>query len=156
MLHLLQKRIITSGRSMCLILYGDPKQDQQENSLLKFIMIYFGMQFINMISIKLHNKHRERPSFPIKMIHVMILNKILKKKKILQLIKIKMNLFHTQFSNPPLILLHLRNIQFFYSMSTLGELPEAAKQMVIDYNKKIKVVGPKPYLNGGNSKPTLL
>ena len=46
---------------MFLILCGDPKQDQQENSHLKIIMIYFGMQLINMTSTKLQNKHRERP-----------------------------------------------------------------------------------------------
>ena len=34
-------RIMTSDRSMSLILCGDPKQEQQENLLLKFIMIYF-------------------------------------------------------------------------------------------------------------------
>ena len=53
---------------MSLILCGDPKQDQQENSILKFIMIYFyyGMQLINMISTKLQNNHRERPSSLIK------------------------------------------------------------------------------------------
>ena len=65
---------------MYLILCGDPKQGQQENSLLRFITIYFGMQLINMTSTKLQNKHKERSSFPIKMIHVMILNMILKKK----------------------------------------------------------------------------
>ena len=38
-----------------------------------------------------------------------------------------------------------------------GELPEPAKQMVIEYNKKIKVVSPKLHLNGGKSEanPTL-
>ena len=34
-----------------------------------------------------------------------------------------------------------------------GGLPEAAKQMIIEYNKKIKVTSPKPYLNGGEPKP---
>ena len=34
-----------------------------------------------------------------------------------------------------------------------GELPEAAKKMMIEYNKKIKVVRPKPHLNGGKSNP---
>ena len=34
-----------------------------------------------------------------------------------------------------------------------GEFPEAAKQMVIDYNKTIKVVSPKPYSHGGKPKP---
>ena len=34
-----------------------------------------------------------------------------------------------------------------------GDLPEAPKQMVIEYNKKIKAVSPKPHFNGGNSKP---
>ena len=38
-----------------------------------------------------------------------------------------------------------------------GQFSEAMKQMVIDYNKKIKVVGPKPYSHGGKpkSKPIL-
>ena len=86
---------MTSDRSMSLILCGDLKQDQQENSLLRFIVTNFGMQLINMTSTKIQNKHRERPSFHIKMVHVMILNMILKK-KILQLIKINMTLPHTQ------------------------------------------------------------
>ena len=33
------------------------------------------------------------------------------------------------------------------------KIHEAAEQMVIEYNKKIKVVSPKPHLNGGKSKP---
>ena len=56
---------MTSDRSMSLILCGDPKQDQQENSLLRFIMIHFGMQLINMTSTKLQNKHRERFNFKV-------------------------------------------------------------------------------------------
>ena len=140
-----------SSRSMSLILCGDPKQDQQENSLLMFIMIYFGMQLINMTATKLQNKHRERPSFLIKMIHVMILIMILKKKT-LQMIKIKMSLHHTQSFNLPSILLHLRNLPKFL-FQFWGEFPEAAKQMVIEYNNKIKVVSPKPHFHGGKPKP---
>ena len=34
-----------------------------------------------------------------------------------------------------------------------GEFPEAAKKMVIDYNKKIKVVSPKPYSHDDRPKP---
>ena len=34
-----------------------------------------------------------------------------------------------------------------------GEFPEAAKQMIIDYNKEIKVANPRPLSNGGNTKP---
>ena len=34
-----------------------------------------------------------------------------------------------------------------------GEFAEAAKQMVIEYNKKIKVVSPKPHFHGGEPKP---
>ena len=115
-------RIMTSERYMSLILCGDPKQDQQENSLLNIILIYCGMQLINMTSTKLQNKHRERPSFPIKMIHVMILNMILKM-KILHLIKIKMSLPHTQSFNSPSIRLHLKNLPNFYSLSTLEKVP---------------------------------
>ena len=59
-------RIMIFDRPMSLILHGDPKQDQQENLLLRFKMIYFGMQLINMSSTKLQNKDREKPSFPIK------------------------------------------------------------------------------------------
>ena len=33
------------------------------------------------------------------------------------------------------------------------DFPEAVKHMVIEYNEKIKVVNPKPHLNGGKSKP---
>ena len=31
--------------------------------------------------------------------------------------------------------------------------PEAAKKLIIEYKKNIKVVNPKPYFNGGNPKP---
>ena len=48
---------------MSLILCGGPKQDQQEDLLLRFIMIYFGVQLINMTITKLQNKQRERPSY---------------------------------------------------------------------------------------------
>ena len=68
---------------------------------------------------KATKQHRERPSFPIKMIHMMNLNMILRK-KILQLIKIKMNLPHTQSFNPPSILPHQKTYQSFYSLSSLG------------------------------------
>ena len=34
-----------------------------------------------------------------------------------------------------------------------GGLPEATKQLIIEYNKKIKVTSSKPYLNGGKPKP---
>ena len=90
------------------------------NSLLKFIMIYFGMQLVSMISTKLQNKHRERPSFLIKMIHAMILNMILTRKT-LQMIKIKMNLHPSQSFNLPSILLHLRNLPKFLFPINSGE-----------------------------------
>ena len=34
-----------------------------------------------------------------------------------------------------------------------GEFPEAENQKMVEYNKTIKVVSPKPHLNGGKSKP---
>ena len=33
------------------------------------------------------------------------------------------------------------------------DFPEAAKQMIIDCNKKIKMPNPRPHLNGGNNQP---
>ena len=116
-------------------------------------MIYFGIQPINMTSTKLQNKHRERPSFPIKMIHVMIFNMILKK-KIQQLIKIHdepspYSVFQSSFnSSAP-----KEPTKVFIPYQLWGEFPEAVKQMVIEYNKKIDVVSPKPHFNGGKSKP---
>ena len=65
-------------------------------------------------------KNRERPSFPIKMIQIMILSMILKKTT-LQMIKIKMNLHHTQSFNLPSILLHLRNLPKFLFPINSGE-----------------------------------
>ena len=41
----------------------------------------------------------------------------------------------------------------FSSYQPWGDFPEAAKQMIIDYNKKIKVPNPKQHFNGGNTKP---
>ena len=102
---------------------------------------------------KATKQHRERPSFPIKMIHMMNLNMILRK-KILQLIKIKMNLPHTQSFNPPSILLHLKNLpEFLFPIISGESCLKLQKWMVIECNKKIKVVSPKPHLNGGKSKP---
>ena len=70
------------------------------------------------------------------------------------MIKSKMNLHHTQSFNLPSILLHLRNLpKFLFPHQLWGEFPEAAKQMVIEYNKKIKVVSPKPHFHCGKSKP---
>ena len=45
--------------------------------------------------------------------------------------------------------------KFFIPYQLWGEFPEGAKQMVIEYNKKIKVVSPKPHFHGGKSKPNL-
>ena len=93
---------------MSLILCGDPKQDQQENSFLKTI-IYFGMHLINMTTTKLQNKHRER-LFISHQNHPCNDFEHDPQQKILQWIKIKMNLPHTQSSNHPSILQHLRNL----------------------------------------------
>ena len=43
--------------------------------------------------------------------------------------------------------------EVFIPYQLWGELPEAAKHMVIDYNKKIKVVSPKPNFHGCKPKP---
>ena len=46
-----------------------------------------------------------------------------------------------------------KSTKTFIPYEIWGGLPEAAKQMIIEYNKKIKVTSPKPYLNGGKTKP---
>ena len=89
------------------------------------------------------------------MIHVMILNMILKK-KILQLIKIKIispySVFQSSFnSSAP-----KKPTKVFIPYQLWGEFPEAANQMVIEYNKKIKVVSLKPHFNGGKPKPNCI
>ena len=42
----------------------------------------------------------------------------------------------------------------FISYQLWGEFPEAAKKMVIEYNKKIKVVSCKPHFHGGKPNPS--
>ena len=46
---------------MYLILCGDLKQDQQEKSLLKSTITYFGKQLTNMIYTNNQNNHQGRP-----------------------------------------------------------------------------------------------
>ena len=41
----------------------------------------------------------------------------------------------------------------FIPYQLLGDFPEAAKQMIIDYNEKINVANPRPHFNCGNNKP---
>ena len=41
----------------------------------------------------------------------------------------------------------------FISHQLWGDFSEATKQMIIDYNRKIKVPNPRPHFNGGNPKP---
>ena len=40
----------------------------------------------------------------------------------------------------------------FIPFQLWGDFPEAAKQMIIDYNKKIKEPNPRPHISGGNTK----
>ena len=46
-----------------------------------------------------------------------------------------------------------KSTKVFIPYQLWGEFPETAKQMVIEYNKKIKVVRPIPHFNGDKSKP---
>ena len=69
-------KIMTSGRFMSLILSGDPRQDLQENLLLKSIMTCFGMQHTSMTSTTLH---RGRLSSHTKLIILMNLTMNLEK-----------------------------------------------------------------------------
>ena len=66
------------------------------------------------------------------------------------MIILKMNLSHTQF------LLNLKGPpKLLFPIEIWGGLPEAAKQMIIEYNKKIKVTSPEPYLNGAILNQTI-
>ena len=139
-------------RSMPMILCGDPKQDQQENSLLKFIMIYFGMQLINMISTKLQNKHREAfishhydpcDNFEHHPEEEDSTNDQNRDEPSLY------SVFQSSFNSTA----PKKPTKGFVPYQLWGEFPEAAKQMVIEYNKNIKVDSPKPHFHGGKPKP---
>ena len=64
----------------------------------------------------------------------------------------RMILHHTQFFNLISTFLNLKNLPSFLSANQLwGDFPEVAKKLIIEYNKKVKVVNPKSF--GGNPKP---
>ena len=111
-------RTMISGRSMFLILCGDPKQVPLESLFLKSIITCFGMQPTNVISTMLHSKNKGKLSFPIKLAHLMNANMILE--KIPHLIQMRMIHPHTQFFNPLSTLLNHKNLPRFYSQPTLG------------------------------------
>ena len=58
---------------------------------------------------------------------------------------------HTQFCNPLSILLSLNSVLRFPPNQLWGEFPEAAKEIIIECNKKVKVANPTTF--GGNPKP---
>ena len=137
---------------MSLILSGDPRLDPQENLLLKSMITCFGMQCTNMPSTRLQDKNRGRLSSQIKLIILMTLTMNLE--KITRMIQRKMIHLHIQFFNPLSTLLTLRNNpKSLFPCQLWGEFPEATKQMIINYNKKIKVANAGLHFNGGNTKP---
>ena len=91
-----------------------------------------------MISTIQQGKRKGKLSFPNKLIHCLTM--ILEQTP--HLIKMRMILHHTQLFN----LLEPQNLPRF-----LSPFPEAAKRLIIEYNKKVKVVKPKQF--GGNPKP---
>ena len=96
------------------------KLNQQEKSLLKSTITYFGKQLTSMTYTKIQNNHQERPSSHTKMIKMMFLNMALKK-RILPMIIVQMNPSHIQFTNPPSILLHPKGPQQFLFLLKSGE-----------------------------------
>ena len=112
---------------MLLIPFQDPRLVPQESLLYESIMTYSGMQNINMTSIILQNTRKGKLSFLNKLIHLMNLTLILVQTP--YLIKKRMILPHTQFFNLLSILLNLKNLPRFLSLSTLGECPEAARRL---------------------------
>ena len=148
------KRAMTSGRCKSLILFEDPGLVPQESLLLKSTMTYSGMQQINMTSTMLQETRKDNLSFPNNFIHFMNLTLILV--KTLCLIKKRMILPPIQFFHLS-ILLNLKNIpRFFIPNQICGEFPEAAKKLIIEYNKKVKVANPKQHFTGGNLNLNLL
>ena len=87
--------------------------------------------------------------FPNKLIHLMNLTMILEKTP--HWIKTMMVLPHTQSFNLLLTLLSLKNLpRFLFPTNFGGEFSEATKKLIIEYDKRVKVVNPKPYFNGGD------
>ena len=135
---------------MFFILFGDPRLVPQESLLLKSTMTYSGMQHINMTSTMLQNTRKGKLSFPNKLIHLMNLTMI--QVKTLYLIKKRMflpySIFQSSFNSPE----PQNPTKVVIPNQLWGEFPEAAKKLIIEYNKKIL-----QHFNGGNPKhkPTL-
>ena len=110
---------MTSGRSMLLILFGDPRLVLQESFLLKSTMPYSGMQHINMTSTMLQGTRKDKLSFPNKLIHLM--NLILNLVKKPYLIKKRLILPHILSFSLVSILLSLKNLPSFLSLISSGE-----------------------------------
>ena len=115
-------------------------------------MTCFEMQHTNMISTSLQEENRGRLSSHIKLIVLMNLTMNLK--------KITWNdsdeddqppysIFQSSFNSTE----PKKPTKVFNPYQLWGDFSEAAKHMIIDYNKKIKVVHPRPHFNGGNTKP---
>ena len=110
---------MTSGRSMFLILFGDPRLIPQESLLLKSTMTYFGMQYINMTSTMLQDTRKGNFSFLNMMIHLM--NLIMIGGQPSYLIEKRMIHLHIQFLNLLSILLNLNILPRFLSQISSGE-----------------------------------
>ena len=135
---------------MFLILFGDQRLVPQDYLLLKSTMTSSGMQPINMISTVMQGKRKGKLSFHNKLIHLMNLTMILEKTP--HLIKTMMILPHTQSFDLLSTLLNIKQPTKIIIPNQLGEeFPEAWKNLIIEYNKKVKVADPKSY--GGNPEP---
>ena len=128
------------------------KTGSTEKFTLKSIMTNSGIQLVNMTSTMLQDKRKAKLSFPNKLIQLMNLTMILEKTP--YLINMRVILPHIEFSNLISTLLNLKNLPRFLSLPNFGEsFLRLQKKLIIEYNKNVKVVIPKPYFNGGKPKP---
>ena len=135
---------------MFLILFRDPRLVPQESSLLKSTMTYSGIQHINMTSTMRRTKISQ--AFISQQVDSFdesnpdhgedtLLDKEEDDSS-------PYSIFQSSFNYPD-----LKNLPRFFPNQLRGEFPEAAKKLLIEYNKKVKVVNPKQHFNGGNPKP---
>ena len=61
------------------------------------------------------------------------------------------SIFQSSFNSPE----PQKPTKIFIPSQLWGEFPEAAKKLIIEHNKKVKVVIPKPFIGNPKPKPTL-
>ena len=137
---------------MYLTLCGDPKQDTQDNSLFK---VYYALPWNAAYQYDLNKatkqplrkafiSHQDDPSDDFEPDPEEEDSTVDQNQDEPSPYSVFQSSFYSSGPKKP--------TKVFIPYQLWGEFPEAAKHMVIEYNKKMKVVSPKPHFKGGKSK----